>query len=134
VTEDADLGVRLVRCGYRTETLTLPTLEDGPETLAVWLPQRTRWFKGWVMTWLVHMRDPVALYRELGPRSFVVMQILSSGLVPSALVHPVLVATGIWIAAGLALGEELSVWQSGLLVFDIASITCGYAAFLALGW
>jgi cellulose synthase/poly-beta-1,6-N-acetylglucosamine synthase-like glycosyltransferase len=134
VTEDADLGVRLVRCGYRTETLTLPTLEDGPETLAVWLPQRTRWFKGWVMTWLVHMRDPVALYRELGPRSFVVMQILSSGLVLSALVHPVLVATGIWIAAGLALGEELSVWQSGLLVFDIASITCGYAAFLALGW
>lgn len=47
VTEDADLGLRLQRFGYRTETITLPTLEAGPVGFGVWLPQRTRWFKGW---------------------------------------------------------------------------------------
>jgi hypothetical protein len=49
VTEDADLGLRLVRFGYRTATISLPTLEDAPEAFSVWLPQRTRWFKGWLL-------------------------------------------------------------------------------------
>ncbi len=48
VTEDADLGIRLVRCGYRSATLKRPTLEDAPPTLRVWLPQRTRWLKGYL--------------------------------------------------------------------------------------
>ena len=33
VTEDADLGIRLTRFGYRIGTLTLPTLEEAPVTL-----------------------------------------------------------------------------------------------------
>jgi cellulose synthase/poly-beta-1,6-N-acetylglucosamine synthase-like glycosyltransferase len=48
VTEDADLGMRLVRFGYSSETISLPTLEDAPEAWSIWLPQRTRWFKGWM--------------------------------------------------------------------------------------
>ena len=35
VTEDADLGIRLARCGYRSETLRLPTYEDAPTEIAV---------------------------------------------------------------------------------------------------
>jgi hypothetical protein len=50
VTEDADLGLRLARFGYRAETISSPTYEDAPEDLATWLPQRTRWFKGWLLT------------------------------------------------------------------------------------
>src|SRR5690606_16899638 len=50
VTEDADLGLRLKRFGYRTETISLPTLEAAPVHLEVWLKQRTRWFKGWAQT------------------------------------------------------------------------------------
>ncbi|GLS29325.1 Glycosyltransferase like family 2 [Mesorhizobium albiziae] len=52
LTEDADLGLRLARFGYRTETIASPTYEDGPEQLGVWLPQRTRWFKGWTQIML----------------------------------------------------------------------------------
>ncbi|MDH6230448.1 hypothetical protein M2281_001020 [Mesorhizobium soli] len=59
VTEDADLGLRLARFGYRSETISCPTMEDAPEDFGTWLPQRTRWFKGWIQTWLVHMRSPV---------------------------------------------------------------------------
>lgn len=134
VTEDADLGLRLVRMGYRTETITLPTLEDGPATFSVWLPQRTRWFKGWLQTWLVHMREPVALWRELGPKSFCVAQILSLGLVLSALVHPLLLATALYVIVHLAIGHAPSLWQSSLLVIDAINIACGYVSFLLLGW
>lgn len=48
VTEDADLGMRLCRMGYRSSTLTLPTYEDAPTSFPVWLAQRTRWYKGWL--------------------------------------------------------------------------------------
>ena len=48
VTEDADLGMRLTRFGYRTETIACPTYETGPDNFATWVPQRTRWFKGWM--------------------------------------------------------------------------------------
>lgn len=54
VTEDADLGLRLARFGYRAETISSPTLEDGPEDFRSWRLQRMRWFKGW-------MRLPVKL-------------------------------------------------------------------------
>ena len=48
VTEDADLGVRLARFGFRSETLTLPTLEEAPMSVRVWVRQRTRWYQGWI--------------------------------------------------------------------------------------
>lgn len=50
VTEDADLGLRLARFGYRAETISCPTLEDAPEDFRSWRLQRMRWFKGWMQT------------------------------------------------------------------------------------
>jgi hypothetical protein len=48
VTEDADLGLRLARLGYRCETLRSITFEEAPPTLYDWFPQRRRWLKGWM--------------------------------------------------------------------------------------
>ena len=48
VTEDADLGVRLARFGYRVGTIDSTTYEEAPARLGLWLRQRTRWFKGWM--------------------------------------------------------------------------------------
>ena len=31
-----------------------------------WVRQRTRWLKGWLQTWLVHMRRPVSLFKVAG--------------------------------------------------------------------
>ncbi len=46
VTEDADLGMRLYRLGYRSDVLLRQTLEDAPTTATVWMNQRTRtWSK-----------------------------------------------------------------------------------------
>lgn len=57
VTEDADLGFRLARLGCKGGVITLPTYEDAPVGLEDWLPQRTRWIKGYMQTWGVHTRS-----------------------------------------------------------------------------
>ena len=48
VTEDADLGIRFARLGYRTTVIASTTYEEAPARLDAWLTQRTRWFKGWM--------------------------------------------------------------------------------------
>lgn len=133
VTEDADLGVRLARFGYRTETITLPTREDAPDTPMVWLRQRTRWFKGWAQTWLVHMRDPGRLLQEIGPGSFTLIQLLFAGMLISSLLHPMALVTGIGLAA-YSVASTLHPLQLALLVLDTANIALGYGSFLLLGW
>lgn len=134
VTEDADLAVRLARNGFRTETITRPTLEAAPDDYATWLPQRTRWFKGWLLTWLVHMRDPVRLFRELGAGSFVVMQLLFIGMVLSAFAHPIMLATLLVLVLRTAVGYQLSPTQNALFAIDVVNLACGYASFILLGW
>jgi glycosyltransferase XagB len=66
VTEDADLGVRLARYGYRTLILDSITLEEANSDVINWIRQRSRWYKGYLQTMLVHLRNPVALHREIG--------------------------------------------------------------------
>jgi cellulose synthase/poly-beta-1,6-N-acetylglucosamine synthase-like glycosyltransferase len=113
--------------------VTRPTQEDAPVTVAVWLPQRTRWFKGWLQTWLVHMRTPRLLWREAGPASFAICQILFAGMVLSALAHPVFLLTMLYIMARLAMGGRLGGWQSAIFAVDCANISLGYLTFLLLG-
>lgn len=66
VTEDADLGVRIAARGHRTAVLDSTTLEEANPDPVNWIRQRSRWYKGYLQTWLVHMRRPVALWRTLG--------------------------------------------------------------------
>ncbi len=89
VTEDADLGMRLARFGYRTAMIGSTTYEEAPARFGAWLRQRTRWFKGWMQTWLVHMRSPRTLARDLGWPGLAVFQLVVGGTVLAALVHAV---------------------------------------------
>lgn len=133
VTEDADLGIRLARHGYRVGMITRPTYEDAPETFANWLPQRTRWFKGWMQTWLVHMRHPGQLWRDLGPASFLATQILCAGMVVSSIAHPVFIASLGYICLVFVWHETIGPLQSAILIVDGVNITLGYLTFLLLG-
>lgn len=90
VTEDADLGMRIARRGYRTELLDTTTFEEANCRPRSWVKQRSRWIKGFMMTWLTHMRDPGLLWRELGPRKFLGFQLLLAGSVLHSLLAPVL--------------------------------------------
>src|SRR6056297_30336 len=70
VTEDADLGFRLARHGMRTEMINTVTAEEANCRAWPWIRQRSRWLKGYMTTYLVHMRNPRLLFRQLGPRKF----------------------------------------------------------------
>ncbi len=70
VTEDADLGFRLARHGYRTEMIPTVTEEEANCRPWPWIKQRSRWLKGYMTTYLVHMRRPMQLHRQLGNWKF----------------------------------------------------------------
>ena len=133
VTEDADLGLRLTRFGYRVDLITRPTHETAPADYDTWLPQRTRWFKGWMQTWLVHMRSPRTLMRDLGPGNFALMQVLFAGMVLSALAHVFFVITIIALGTTLAVKGALPTNHAAILALDIFNVAAGYTAFLILG-
>ena len=50
VTEDADLGVRIARCGLRVDAFASRTREEAPVSVLAWMAQRRRWMKGWMQT------------------------------------------------------------------------------------
>jgi cellulose synthase/poly-beta-1,6-N-acetylglucosamine synthase-like glycosyltransferase len=92
VTEDADLGFRLWSRGWRLGVISRPTWETPPGGLDNWLPQRTRWLKGYMQTWGVHTREPW----RLGWRGAAALILtVGSGLVSAAL-HGLSLA---WVAA-----------------------------------
>lgn len=135
VTEDADLGLRLYRLGYRSRVIFKPTLEEAPISRIVWLGQRTRWFKGWLQTWLVLMRRPGQLVGEMGWLAFIVFQILIAGLLLSALSHPFILGflaylTWLMLEDGVHADDWLTFC---LLIGDIVNIFGSYAVFISLG-
>ena len=76
VTEDADLGVRLARHGYVTELIPTVTYEEANCRPWRWVRQRSRWLKGFMITYIVHMRDPAQLLRDLGFKRFMGLQMI----------------------------------------------------------
>ena len=90
VTEDADLGIRLARHGYYTQLLDTVTLEEANCRAIPWVKQRSRWLKGYAVTWLVHMRDPRALWAQLGAWRFLGFQVLFLGTLVQFMLAPLL--------------------------------------------
>lgn len=60
VTEDADLAFRLAAEGGGIGWIAPPTHEEAVSRLRPWFKQRSRWLKGYLQTWLVHMNAPLA--------------------------------------------------------------------------
>lgn len=90
VTEDADLGIRLARHGYRTEIIDTVTQEEANARAWPWVKQRSRWLKGYAITYSVHMRNPAKLWRDLGPRKFWGVQLLFVGTLSQFILAPLM--------------------------------------------
>ncbi|WP_300380097.1 glycosyltransferase family 2 protein [Henriciella sp.] len=127
VTEDADLGIRAARLGARTRTITSPTLESAPESFSIWLKQRGRWIKGYMQTWLVCMRKPVSLVRELGLMRSISLQLTLGGSILNAFLYGPMT---IYVVAGLVFPDvRLDTISFALFSFGwFASTLCDFAA------
>ena len=101
VTEDADLGVRLQRLGYEVQVLDSTTFEEANSDFINWVRQRSRWYKGYLQTWLVHMRNPGRLLGELGVEGFIAFNV-AVGTVPLlSLLNPIFWGMmGLWLLGG----------------------------------
>ena len=55
MTEDAELGVRIAKAGYKIAYLNSITSEECPKTIYAWIKQRTRWIKGFMQTFCEHL-------------------------------------------------------------------------------
>lgn len=135
VTEDADLGLRLAASGLRTETIPSVTWEEAPISLGVWLKQRTRWMKGYMVTALVHGRSPGRLLLHAGPFGFAAAQLAVSGVALSALAFPIVLAAFLWsgLTGGL-FAAPTGVADAALTAFHFANLILGFAGALACGW
>ncbi|MGV8995536.1 MAG: glycosyltransferase family 2 protein [Parvibaculaceae bacterium] len=129
VTEDADLGMRFAMLGLRTGTIHSTTFEEANCRIDNWLRQRSRWVKGWLQTYLVRMRHPVALWRALGPRGFFGFQIVIGGFCLANLAHPV-----VYLALSAALLHAYVVTDSVLHIFQASAVTYINLTVLALGY
>ena len=116
VAEDADLGIRLARLGYRVSSLSCDTSEEAPHEFLNWFRQRVRWQKGWMQTCIVHSREPRALLHALGPRRTAAAVTLVLGSVVTALFWPLFafdtVRRAIEAAAGVSSG-----WREAVDLF-----------------
>jgi cellulose synthase/poly-beta-1,6-N-acetylglucosamine synthase-like glycosyltransferase len=130
VTEDADLGMRLVRFGYHTTVVASTTYEEAPARFGPWLRQRTRWFKGWMQTWLVHTRSPARLLHELGWPGFATFQLVVGGTVLAALVHALF---AVQLTLSIVAAPPESAVAQAILGLHISTLLTGYAISAALG-
>jgi cellulose synthase/poly-beta-1,6-N-acetylglucosamine synthase-like glycosyltransferase len=119
VTEDADLGIRLARLGYRVADLPSSTLEEAPITLKAWMRQRTRWMKGFMQTGICHSREPASVLSQLGFWRFFAGMALTGGTALSALIYPF--STGLfltfWLFGGPWSDDATwdAIWRTGSL-------------------
>ncbi len=108
VAEDADLGIRLNKAGWRTGVVDSTTYEEANPDLPNWIRQRSRWVKGYMQTWLVHMRHPVRLLRALGPRSFLSFQMTVGGTFFGFLLNPIYwLLTSMWLLTQAGVIQQL---------------------------
>lgn len=134
VTEDADLGIRLARLGYSVGVLDSITEEEANSDFVNWVKQRSRWYKGYLQTWLVHMRRPVAVHRELGVRGALGLHLFVLGTPLTALINPLFwILAVLWFAQkpnGVAELFPPQVYYVALACFILGNATVVYVNLL----
>lgn len=136
VTEDADLGIRLYRFGYRTILIPTVTREEANNRIVPWIRQRSRWLKGYIVTYLVHMRRPFRLLKQIGARKFLGFQIFFLTTIVQFTLAPAL--WSFWLVC-FGISTPLfdvipSDWAKGLLaLFLCAELVSLLTGFIAVG-
>jgi cellulose synthase/poly-beta-1,6-N-acetylglucosamine synthase-like glycosyltransferase len=118
VTEDADLGIRIARRGLKVGMMDSYTFEEANSHLWNWIRQRSRWNKGYVQTYFVHMRKPRKLLEDLGWKQFFLFQVNFGGNVLLPLLNPLL-----WLITFLTLAVPELLHFRVFVLIAVFSIT-----------
>ena len=130
VTEDADLGLRIARAGLAVRVLDSVTLEEANSDFVNWAKQRSRWYKGYLQTWLVHLRQPRRAIRELGWPAFLQMNLFVGGTPLLALLNPIFwLMTLVWFVGQPAIIRDLfpaPAYYAGLVAWALGNFVVVY--------
>lgn len=142
-TEDAEIAVKLARRKWRGIFVDSQTTEESPSSYRDFQGRRRRWTHGFIQTYLVPMRHPIQLLKELGPVNFMLFQLTIGGSVFVQLLNPILwgMSIGYWVSLsvgwepGVTLIRELYPWPVmylavvttilGVLIISFYSIVDG---------
>lgn len=131
VTEDADLGVRLFKQGYKTAMIDSTTLEEANSDVKNWMRQRSRWLKGYIQTYFVHMREILAFAAKKGIHAFI-FQLVIGGKIAFILINPFLwLATFSYFALYVYVGPTIESLYPAV-VFYMAAFSLVFGNFLFL--
>lgn len=129
VTEDADLGLRIAASGYHTAVIDSSTLEEANSDAINWIRQRSRWYKGYLQTWLVQIRRPLRLLRTVGLRNFIRFNLVLAGTPIIAVLNLAFwLVTVLWFLGQPALVEAVFPWY--IYFPALAALVLGNAATL----
>jgi cellulose synthase/poly-beta-1,6-N-acetylglucosamine synthase-like glycosyltransferase len=121
VTEDADLGLRAYAKGYKVAILTSTTYEEANKAIKNWIRQRSRWIKGYMQSYLVHMRHPIEFIRKAGLKGFLGLQLFIGGTPFKFLTNPILWAVFIiWLLTKSEIIKEFFPdWVMYISIFNL---------------
>ena len=130
VTEDADLAFRIAAQGGQIGWIAPPTQEEACHRIRPWFRQRSRWIKGYIQTWRVHMGSPLSG----GWRRALTLQLtLGLSLLSVFFYAPVMVALALWLLA-----QALGVVSLGVPPLFLGalgfSLLCGMAVGALGAW
>ncbi|EKD64421.1 MAG: hypothetical protein ACD_50C00390G0001, partial [uncultured bacterium] len=131
VTEDADLGVRLFKRGYKTAIINSTTLEEANSRFGNWLRQRSRWLKGYMQTYFVHTRELFKSAKDLGIHALI-FHLVIGGKIAFILINPILwVATISYFALYAYVGEAIeALYPTPVFYMAVTSLVFGNFLFL----
>lgn len=132
VTEDCDLGMRLVKRGYRTALLDSTTWEEANSAYRNWFWQRTRWIKGYMQTYFVHMRHPLQFLRSGNKLHLVFFQLVVGGKIMSLFINPLMwLLTLIYVVARPVVGPALEgIFPAPILYLGTTALVFGNFLYL----
>lgn len=132
VTEDADLGVRLFQKGYRTAIFNSTTYEEATSVPKNWLRQRSRWIKGYMQTYLVHMRNNWSFIKQKGLWHNFVFQLTVGGKILFVLLNPFMwFITALYFLANSIVGPTMeAIYQAPISYIAVFSWIFGNFMFM----
>ncbi|MEK7555764.1 MAG: glycosyltransferase [Patescibacteria group bacterium] len=132
VTEDCDLGMRIVKRGLRTAIVDSTTYEEANSGLRNWYRQRSRWIKGYIQTYLVHMRAPRTFAKMSSPAHLLGLQLIVGGKVLSMFINPLMWGITIaYFAFRAQVGETIeSFFPDPILYIGLTSFVFGNFLYL----
>lgn len=127
VTEDCDLGMRICKLGFHTVIFNSNTMEEATSRFGNWMRQRSRWIKGYMQTYLVHMRRPQEFLTDLRRPHIITFQLIVGGKIASMFINPVMwVATASYFLFRPIVGPAIeSVYPGPVLYMAVFSLVLG---------